>query len=171
MTKFTNPVRGHVPCPVCNTQSTVHQAGEGKLIATGEPPKSSRNLGLHYYRCPECGNSGLSKRINQYIETALNVEISVDDSELDTVEPLDFSVESVESVIEHEASNGEVERVETSVDSTEQSEEAAPQSIALNPIVKRCLIGLGALIIVIWLIRQLMPKKDGSEGGEDVATA
>lgn len=66
MSKQPNPVRGYVPCPVCASISTAHQVGEGKLIAEGEPPKNSRNLGLFYYRCPQCGNSSMSKSVNAY---------------------------------------------------------------------------------------------------------
>ncbi len=40
MAKVENPVRGYVSCPVCQSVSTVHQCGEGKLIATGETPKT-----------------------------------------------------------------------------------------------------------------------------------
>ncbi len=41
---FANPVRGAVRCPVCSSLSTVHQVGEGKLIAEGEPPKTAVTL-------------------------------------------------------------------------------------------------------------------------------
>ncbi|OIN25831.1 hypothetical protein [Vibrio barjaei] len=67
MSKVPNPVRGYVTCPVCSETATVHMIGEGKLLAEGEPPKNPRNLGLLYYRCPNCGNSQMSKSVNQYI--------------------------------------------------------------------------------------------------------
>ena len=35
MSKHPNPIRGHVSCPVCQSPSTVHRVGEGKLIAEG----------------------------------------------------------------------------------------------------------------------------------------
>ncbi|WP_240205367.1 hypothetical protein [Vibrio sp. CyArs1] len=67
MSKVPNPVRGYVTCPVCSETATVHMIGEGKLLSEGEPPKNPRNLGLLYYRCPNCGNSQMSKSVNQYI--------------------------------------------------------------------------------------------------------
>ncbi|MEZ9440348.1 hypothetical protein [Vibrio atlanticus] len=88
MSKFQNPVRGYVPCSTCPQTATVHQIGEGKLIAEGEPPKNGRNLGLLYYRCPTCGNSSMSKGVNQYIE----------EHQADTAEALTGKVGNGESV-------------------------------------------------------------------------
>ncbi|MDA0122056.1 hypothetical protein OH459_05430 [Vibrio sp. MM46] len=76
MAKVENPVRGYVSCPVCQSASTVHQCGEGKLIATGETPKNGRNIGILYYRCPECGNSSISKRGSEFISANMVAELS-----------------------------------------------------------------------------------------------
>ncbi|MDF4400790.1 hypothetical protein P3406_23890, partial [Vibrio parahaemolyticus] len=81
MSKHPNPIRGHVSCPVCHTASTVHRVGEGKLIAEGEPTKNGRNLGLLYYKCPNCGNSPMSKSINAFVESNM----------VDSVEQLEVS--------------------------------------------------------------------------------
>ncbi|WCE29963.1 hypothetical protein [Vibrio sp. SCSIO 43137] len=170
MSKYTNPVRGQVPCPVCTKTATVHQVGEGKLIAEGEPLKNGRNLGLLYYRCPDCGNSSISKSVNQYIETALNVEISVEDENPTVSEALEGSVESAaltETVIEHEASADKV----GSVEPTESQKEDKPARTGLSPLVKRVFIGLVILLALIWAARRLLPKKSEERGGDDVATA
>ncbi|NLS13355.1 hypothetical protein HGP28_10670 [Vibrio sp. SM6] len=72
--KYPNPVRGRVHCPVCNTSSTVHVVGEGRLIAEGEPIKNGRNLGLYYYKCDECGNSAISRRVDEFVRQNMVVE-------------------------------------------------------------------------------------------------
>ena len=101
MAKTPNPSKGFVPCPVCQTPSTVHMVGEGRLIETGEPPKNGRNLGLHYYRCPKCGNSSMSKSVSQYcIEHLVSTESAVQPlpAKPEPIKP--DSVEVVESTVE-----------------------------------------------------------------------
>ncbi|MFB9133501.1 hypothetical protein ACFSJQ_10305 [Vibrio olivae] len=163
---FANPVRGAVRCPVCSSVSTVHQVGEGKLIAEGEPPKNSRNLGLKYYRCPSCGNSSMSKSVNQYVETHMaNDESALLASELEPVDALPptepvtepsalDSVESVELIESAEPSQDKVERIEPTVDSTEQAPLPKPSFFS----VKRVLMLLGVLIACVWAVKALMPK-------------
>ncbi|WP_456296841.1 hypothetical protein M1D72_10470 [Vibrio sp. AK197] len=159
---FANPVRGAVRCPVCSSLSTVHQVGEGKLIAEGEPPKNSRNLGLKYYRCPSCGNSSMSKSVNQYVETHMAAdESALLASELEPVEALAptehsalDSVESVEIIESTEPSQDKVERIEPTVGSTEQAPLPKPSFFS----VKRVLMLLGVLIACVWAVKALMPK-------------
>ena len=76
MAKYENPVRGYIACPVCQSAATTHQVGEGQLIASGEPPKNSRNIGLMYYRCPECGNSSNSKKVTEFIKANSVAELT-----------------------------------------------------------------------------------------------
>ena len=159
---FANPVRGAVRCPVCSSLSTVHQVGEGKLIAEGEPPKNSRNLGLKYYRCPSCGNSSMSKSVNQYIEANMAAdESALLASELTEQEVLELtepnaldSVKSIEVTESAEPSHSKVESVNPTVEVTEPS---APKKAPLVT-VKRVLMLLGVLIACAWAVKALMPK-------------
>ncbi|MGR5324118.1 hypothetical protein ACP3VW_09705 [Vibrio sp. DNB22_17_1] len=164
MSKHPNPIRGHVSCPVCSSPSTVHQVGEGKLIAEGEPPKNGRNLGLMYYKCPKCGNSAMSKSIHAFIESnmvesvkQLTTPESSDavtiESDLPTVEPTPETVESLDS---------------PSLESTEQSEAltvkpqtSEPPTPVKKPVfpVKKVLAGLAIVALLMWAIRQLVPTK------------
>ncbi|OEE40762.1 hypothetical protein [Vibrio ordalii] len=171
MSKYENPVRGVVHCPVCVSLSTVHQVGEGKLIAEGEPPKNGRNLGLKYYRCPKCGNSSMSKSVDEYVDKhmatdesallereasalpvlveALDVtELTVSDS-IETVEPLrveESSTDRVESIIE----------TETPTDKP---------LVEIRPFVtvKRVLMVLGVVLACLWAVRLLLPKPQPEE--------
>nr|MCF9804693.1 hypothetical protein [Vibrio parahaemolyticus] len=104
MSKHPNPIRGHVSCPVCHTASTVHRVGEGKLIAEGEPTKNGRNLGLLYYKCPNCGNSPMSKSINAFVES--NMVDSVEQLEVSDAVTIDVELPTVEPVPEIVASTG-----------------------------------------------------------------
>ncbi|HGS4594604.1 TPA: hypothetical protein ACMDOE_002303 [Vibrio cholerae] len=173
MSKHPNPIRGHVRCPVCSTPSTVHRVGEGKLIAEGEPTKNGRNLGLHYYRCPNCGNSAMSKTIDSYIVehmvsdesqlTAMSTEAT------ETVQPLE--IESQPDVLT-------VDTVDSSVDVLLANEMREPSNDAVvsalstveltvkppvEPLpfftVKRALALLSALIFLVWMLSKLLPKK------------
>ncbi|WCE30112.1 hypothetical protein [Vibrio sp. SCSIO 43137] len=168
--KYQNPVKGHVPCPVCQSESTVHQVGEGKLIATGEPPKNARNIGLKYYHCPKCGNSPASKSVTEYIDSAMNLEV-VDGGDLVTEEEalteLLDSVTVTEQPETAEVNNGEV----SSTDVTESKKGEETEKKPFNPLFKRVLIGLLVLLALLWAFRKLMPKQVDAEGGEDVATA
>ena len=101
MAKTPNPSKGFVPCPVCQTPSTVHMVGEGRLIETGEPPKNGRNLGLHYYRCPKCGNSSMSKSVSQYcIDHLVSTESAVQPLPAKPEPTIPDLVEAVEPVLE-----------------------------------------------------------------------
>ncbi|MCG9628578.1 hypothetical protein L1D34_27590 [Vibrio mediterranei] len=68
-TKSRNPTVGYIKCPTCDDIATVHRTGEGRLKETGEPPKNARNLGLHYYHCPQCGNAPMSKSTDEFVRT------------------------------------------------------------------------------------------------------
>ncbi|OLQ70310.1 hypothetical protein BIT28_16425 [Photobacterium proteolyticum] len=171
MAKHPNPVRGAVRCPVCLSASTVHQVGEGQLIATGEPPKNSRNLGLLYYRCPDCGNSSISKKVSEFITAnmvngeaelpALETEQAPLEGELLTAhEPLPSTKETVNTETA-EASNDAVSSVNETVEN--EGEKTPLFSI------KRVAMLLGLLLFVVWMVRQLMPKpqpKEAIEGTE-----
>ncbi|EMK6668555.1 hypothetical protein V9J75_002032 [Vibrio fluvialis] len=172
MSKHPNPVRGFVPCPVCQTVSTVHQVGEGKLMAEGEPPKNGRNLGLKYYRCPQCGNSSMSKSVNEYVEKHMAERESdlvtnsnaVEYAELTELLPVE-RVEMTEPEISHEASQDKAGSVEV----TEPSTDKTPAEKSPFITVKRVLMVLGVLLALLWAVRMLMPKPELKEAG-NVAT-
>jgi len=148
MSKYDNPVRGAVVCPVCSSVATVHNVGEGKLIAEGEPPKNSRNLGLKYYRCPKCGNSSISKSVNAFIET----NMAEDENTLDTDQPL--VKEPVEIIVpEVSASNVESQAL------TEPTTKVKPEEKHSIFSTKRVLMFLCALMAGAWMVRTLLPKK------------
>lgn len=173
MSKHPNPIRGHVRCPVCSTPSTVHRVGEGKLIAEGEPTKNGRNLGLHYYRCPNCGNSAMSKTIDGYIVehmvsdesqlTAISTEAT------ETVQPLEIepqpemlTVVPVESSVDVLLANETLEPSQDKVVSALSTVEPTVKS-PVEPLpfftVKRALALLSALIFLVWMLSKLLPKK------------
>ncbi len=159
--------------PVCQSVATTHQVGEGQLIATGEPPKNSRNIGLMYYRCPECGNSPNSKKITEYIHahsvsnlTELQPkaieQTSVVDTVLITAPPLIETIKSTElteSVKNKEASHDAVTNRQVTETQEDNPESAFP--------FKRAFIALAALLFLFWALRQLMPKPE-KQGGEHV---
>ena len=163
MSKYPNPVRGYVPCPVCSSEATVHQVGEGRLIAEGEPPKNNRNLGLKYYKCPSCGNSSMSKSVDKYIDEHFSTErIMVGQilDELDSTEPSALkTVESVEPELIAEPSDDKVGSTELTESETEDK---APVSTSFFTF-KRVLTALGVLIVLLWAFRLLMPKPQSEE--------
>ncbi|HCH1566450.1 TPA: hypothetical protein NKS52_001198 [Vibrio parahaemolyticus] len=169
MSKHPNPIRGHVSCPVCHTASTVHRVGEGKLIAEGEPTKNGRNLGLLYYKCPNCGNSPMSKSINAFVESNMvdsveQLEVSdvvTIDAELPTVEPVPETVASIDtpSVDVIEQVNAPSVEIESP---TEPEPVATPVKKPPFP-VKKVLAGIAFVALLIWAIRQLMPTKQPTE--------
>ncbi|MCR9513193.1 hypothetical protein [Vibrio alginolyticus] len=169
MSKHPNPIRGHVSCPVCQSPSTVHRVGEGKLIAEGEPTKNGRNLGLLYYKCPSCGNSPMSKSINAFVET--NMVDSVE--QLETSDAVTIKAESptVEPVPDIVASTdmpsiAAAEPVEAPSVETEQVTEPEPASTPVKkpPFpVKKVLAGIAFVALLVWAIRQLMPTKKPTE--------
>ncbi|ELB2154028.1 TPA: hypothetical protein NG558_003329 [Vibrio parahaemolyticus] len=170
MSKHPNPIRGHVSCPVCHTASTVHRVGEGKLIAEGEPTKNGRNLGLLYYKCPNCGNSPMSKSINAFVESnmvdsAEQLEVSdavTIDAKLPTVEPVAETVGSIDT-----PSVEVIEQVNAPSVETEPTIEPEPVKKPPFP-VKKVLAGIAFVALLIWAIRQLMPTKQPTEQGEPI---
>ena len=169
MSKHPNPIRGHVSCPVCQSPSTVHRVGEGKLIAEGEPTKNGRNLGLLYYKCPSCGNSPMSKSINAFVESNMvdsveQLEVSdavTFETESPTAEPVPDIVTSTDM-----PSIAAAEPVEAPSVETEQvtEPEPAPTPVKKPPFpVKKVLAGIAFVALLIWAIRQLMPTKKPTE--------
>ncbi|EOX4797728.1 hypothetical protein ACIL2P_000597 [Vibrio alginolyticus] len=169
MSKHPNPIRGHVSCPVCQSPSTVHRVGEGKLIAEGEPTKNGRNLGLLYYKCPSCGNSPMSKSINAFVET--NMVDSVEQLEVSDTVTIETESPTVEPVPDIVASTdmpsiAADEPVEApSVEAEQVTEpEPAPTPVKNPPFpVKKVLAGIAFVALLIWAIRQLMPTKKPTE--------
>ncbi|MCR9487650.1 hypothetical protein [Vibrio alginolyticus] len=169
MSKHPNPTRGHVSCPVCQSPSTVHRVGEGKLIAEGEPTKNGRNLGLLYYKCPSCGNSPMSKSINAFVET--NMVDSVEQLEVSDAVTIETESPTVEPVPDIVASTdmpsiAADEPVEAPSVETEQvtEPELAPTPVKKPPFpVKKVLAGIAFVALLIWAIRQLMPTKQPTE--------
>ncbi|GIA21432.1 hypothetical protein VCSRO84_3422 [Vibrio cholerae] len=170
MSKHPNPIRGHVRCPVCSTPSTVHRVGEGKLIAEGEPTKNGRNLGLHYYRCPNCGNSAMSKTIDSYIvEHMVSDESQLTAMSTETVQPLEIepqpdvlTVDSVDSLVDVLLANEMREPSNDAVVSALSTVEPTVKT-PVEPLpfftVKRALALLSALIFLVWMLSKLLPKK------------
>uniref|UniRef100_UPI0004A50280 hypothetical protein n=1 Tax=Vibrio parahaemolyticus TaxID=670 RepID=UPI0004A50280 len=160
--------------PVCHTASTVHRVGEGKLIAEGEPTKNGRNLGLLYYKCPNCGNSPMSKSINAFVES--NMVYSVErlkvsdavtiDAELPTVEPVVETVASIDIPSVEAIEQVNAPSVETELP-TEPEPVATPVKKPPFP-VKKVLAGIAFVALLIWAIRQLMPTKQPTEQGEPI---
>ncbi|EIA1554051.1 hypothetical protein K6799_000657 [Vibrio parahaemolyticus] len=172
MSKHPNPIRGHVSCPVCHTASTVHRVGEGKLIAEGEPTKNGRNLGLLYYKCPNCGNSPMSKSINAFVESNMvdsveQLEVSdavTIDAELPTVEPVAETVVSIDTPTVEV-----IEQVNAPSVETESPTEPVATPVKKPPFpVKKVLAGIAFVALLIWAIRQLMPTKQPTEQGEPI---
>ncbi|HCG7712308.1 TPA: hypothetical protein NJ456_003220 [Vibrio parahaemolyticus] len=165
MSKNPNPIRGHVSCPVCHTASTVHRVGEGKLIAEGEPTKNGRNLGLLYYKCPNCGNSPMSKSINAFVES--NMVDSVEQLEVSDAVTIDAELPTVEPVVETVASIDipSVEAIEqVNAPSVETEPPTEPEPVKNPPFpVKKVLAGIAFVALLIWAIRQLMPTKQPTE--------
>ncbi|WP_243978176.1 hypothetical protein [Vibrio natriegens] len=172
MSKHPNPVRGHVSCPVCQSHSTVHRVGEGKLIAEGEPTKNGRNLGLLYYKCPDCGNSPMSKSINAFLES--NMVESVEqlnssdpvtiEAKMPAVEPTPDTTESLDTPDLPIIEASELPSVEVSA-TTVETEPPTPVNKRAFP-VKKVLAGVALVTLLVWAIRQLIPTKKPTEQGE-----
>lgn len=167
----TNPVRGHVSCPVCQTTATVHQVGEGRLMAGGEPPKNSRNLGLLYYRCPDCGNSSVSKRVDAYIrEAQTNAQTPSDkvtQPEPVTSEVTDFKenteLSNKESPVSSNAQTPS-DKVTQPDPVTGQVTEPVTGENALFPTWSKVLLGaLGFALFVWWAYQTLMTEEGQDE--------
>ena len=179
MAKYENPVRGYIACPVCQSTATTHQVGEGQLIASGEPPKNSRNIGLMYYRCPECGNSSNSKKVTEFIKAHSVAELtelkpnltekgSVIESDLITEpNPID-AIELTESVQVDEASKDAVSNREITDTVDDEKTEKTPRKFPF----KRVITGLASVIFIVWAVSQLLPKASAEQpqGGEHGAS-
>ncbi|MDV6251075.1 hypothetical protein [Vibrio sp. EA2] len=172
MSKHPNPVRGHVSCPVCQRHSTVHRVGEGKLIAEGEPTKNGRNLGLLYYKCPDCGNSPMSKSINAFLESNMVESVELLDTsdpvtieaELPAVEPTPDTAESLDTPDLPVIEQSELPSVEASATTVES---VPPTPVNKRPFpVKKVLAGVALVTLLVWAIRQLIPTKKPTEQGE-----
>lgn len=160
MSRYDNPARGAVQCPVCHSVATVHHIGEGKLIAAGEPPKNSRNIGLKYYRCPKCGNSSMSRSVNDYIEK----NMATDETELKLTEPaVSDSVEKDDSSQSTEPSSDKVSSGNLTENKTEQVTESKLTEKASLITPKRVFIILGVLAAGLWVSYTLFPKKSEQE--------
>lgn len=133
-------------------------------MAEGEPPKNGRNLGLKYYRCPQCGNSSMSKSVNQYVENhlvmyadALATPLSHDESNA-----LD-SVESTLVTVEHaEVKTPPLDCANETINNESTTETSAVCTVHFFTI-KRVIMGLGVLIVLLWIIRTLLPKPQPQE--------
>lgn len=171
MAKFDNPVRGFIRCPVCSSAASAHQVGEGQLIATGEPPKNSRNLGLMYYRCPECGNSSISKKVTEFIQANKVEQVT----ELPAL-PANLDKDSTPSASTGNQPSEPIEVSSVTPDNAQASADAVGSVEAtehtgslfsLNTpswlTLKRVLIGLAAVACTVWVVRQLMPKPHHKE--------
>ncbi|PTO96327.1 hypothetical protein CWO08_08790 [Vibrio sp. 10N.286.48.B8] len=179
MAKYENPVRGYIACPVCQSAATTHQVGEGQLIASGEPPKNSRNIGLMYYRCPECGNSSNSKKVTEFIKANSVAELtelkpnptekgSVIESDLITEPNLIDVIELTESVQVDEASKDEVSNRKITDTVDDEKTEKTPSKFPF----KRVITGLASVIFIVWAVSQLLPKASAEQpqGGEHGAS-
>lgn len=174
-----NPVRGHVPCPVCQTTATVHQVGEGRLLEGGELPKNIRNLGLLYYRCPECGNSSVSKRVDAYIRDAQGNATSNTQTASDKVTPPDEVTEPVTDTLDSIAPGRDdgnaLSNAQTAADKVTQPDEVTGQVTdpvtelvtgdnAVFPTWGKVVLGaLGLALFVWWAYRTLTPKEARDE--------
>lgn len=181
MAKYENPVRGYIACPVCQSTATTHQVGEGQLIALGEPPKNSRNIGLMYYRCPECGNSSNSKKVTEFIKAHSVVELtelkpnptekgSVIESDLITEPNSIDASELTELVQKGEVSKDAVSNREI----TEMVDDEKAENTSSKFPFKRVITGLASVIFIIWAVSQLLPKPkaptEQPQGGEHGAS-
>lgn len=166
--KHPNPVRGYIACAVCSSPSTVHNVGEGKLIATGEPPKNGRNIGLMYSCCPKCGNTAPSKKGTEHIqahkvdnESDLPVVVT-EVQPVVTEKPLLEGVLVTEELTEPEAVDTiTTQTAETSIDAVGSDDvtEPPPPTKKAKPWLKQVFILLGLFVFLAWSIRELMPKR------------
>ncbi|MCL9777062.1 hypothetical protein [Vibrio methylphosphonaticus] len=179
MSKVPNPVRGYVTCPVCSSGSTVHIVGEGKLITHGEPPKNTRNAGLKYYRCPECGNSPMSKSVHSYIEQhSSDVPIEVEtvskplpvqsdktSDETDVTESSALLTESNEPpqpLIESEPNALPEQGSESAKPENNDLVTAKPKSM-----VFKVGVSIAALALVLVVMNLVQKRSSVEQGGED----
>lgn len=164
MAKFENPVKGHLLCPVCKSNCTTHMCGEGQLIATGEPPKNSRNIGLFYYRCPECGNSPISKRISAFVQS----EMAGDVTEPEALEAPSILVEGDDVKPEIVVDETEVltELVQNESVTPNESKPPKRQDYSTH---KRIAAALALLLVCAFIIKRFVLKQ--VDKGDEHVTA
>ncbi|CAH1526275.1 conserved hypothetical protein [Vibrio jasicida] len=163
--KHPNPVRGYIQCPQCPEVATVHQVGEGELIATGNTPKNSRNIGLKYYKCPKCGNSSISKSCDEFITQNMNSEQpepTLEPAKSSNKDELFNALESVKqdnatTIIDVQAQASNDEALSGDV-VTEQSVEPALKTQG-NQTLKRIAIALALLAFALWSASKLLPQQ------------
>ncbi|MCG9787565.1 hypothetical protein L1D61_10405 [Vibrio mediterranei] len=168
--KTPNPVRGYVDCPVCQSAATVHMVGEGRMIDTGEPPKNSRNLGKLYYRCPECGNSSVSNKVNEYCVDHMRGTSEKPQALPDKVETLDSTVElTVEPTVDEVVENTDSTEM-TTVDPTpitEPTEETVtPPKPSLKPQLLKVGACLGLILVLLFAIKRLLATPQPTQEGD-----
>ncbi|CAK2315356.1 conserved hypothetical protein [Vibrio crassostreae] len=181
MAEHKNPTRGYISCPVCQSVASAHQVGEGKLIATGEPPKNSRNIGLMYYRCPKCGNSSHSHEVTKFIKANLvadstELQPTVTDklSEVDPVlitEPNRTEVtELTEGLTEPEETQETSKDAVSNREVTETADDDEAENTQSTFSFKRVITALVSVIFLLWAFSQLLPKPkaitEPTQGGE-----
>ncbi|MDP2592822.1 hypothetical protein Q8W41_25460 [Vibrio splendidus] len=181
MAEHKNPTRGYISCPVCQSVASAHQVGEGKLIATGEPPKNSRNIGLMYYRCPKCGNSSHSHEVTKFIKANL----VADSTELQPTVTDKLSV--VDPVLITEPNRTEVTELTEGLTEPEETQETSKDAVSNREVTetadddeaentqstfsfKRVITALVSVIFLLWAFSQLLPKPkaitEPTQGGE-----
>ncbi|MFA0554122.1 hypothetical protein AB4538_25110, partial [Vibrio lentus] len=138
---------------------------------------NSRNIGLMYYRCPECGNSSNSKKVTEFIKANSVTELtelkpnptekgSVIESDLIT-EPNAIEVSELTELVQM----GEVSK--DAVSNREVTETVADEKTENTPSkfpFKRVITGLASVIFIVWAVSQLLPKPkaptEQPQGGE-----
>lgn len=188
MPKHPNPVRGYCRCPVCSAVSTVHQVGEGQLIATGEPPKNSRNIGLQYYKCPDCGNSAISKRIDSYITDNIEETAEAVTFRLQPLSTEEKQVIEGDFIPKFNASKPDTvtERVTEQVTEAVKTDEASKDGVSNRDVTekkitikvpqfvtkKRVMLAVIGVVVIGLMVKLLMPKKpkltEPTQGGDHV---
>ncbi|PTC01868.1 hypothetical protein C9980_25930 [Vibrio mediterranei] len=168
--KTPNPVRGYVDCPVCQSAATVHMVGEGRMIDTGEPPKNSRNLGKLYYRCPECGNSSVSNKVNEYCVDHMRGTSDKPQALPDKVETLDSTVEltvepTVGEVVENTDST-EMTTVDPMPTSEPTKETVTPPKPSLKPQLFKVGACLGLILVLLFAIKRLLATHQSTQEGD-----
>ncbi|MGI9947194.1 hypothetical protein [Vibrio hyugaensis] len=163
--KHPNPVRGYIQCPQCPEVATVHQVGEGELIATGNTPKNSRNIGLKYYKCPKCGNSSISKSCDEFITQNMHTEQPEPALEPVKSNSKDELFNALESITQDNVSTVIDVHAQTSNDEalsgevvTEQDPEPVLKAQG-NQTLKRIAMALALLAFALWSVSKLLPQQ------------
>lgn len=165
MSKTPNPVRGHVSCPVCHTNSTVHMIGEGKLIDSGETVKNGRNLGLLYYKCPNCGNASMSKSVSAYCTEHMQASPDLLPTAPDKVETAIEPPEKPEISDESElVESTDVTPIEPTP-STEKTADKAPlPENRLQPQFLKVGACLGVALVLLLAVKRMLAADKVNQG-------